>query len=198
MTPIEVSAERRLAAPHPGPIIKREYVDALEIDTASLAAALAMDRERLEGMLAGTISIDVDAAIRFARALQLPAERIMQMQIRADFAAARPHSNYTNVGIVRHRLRLRAVGRRTSRSRAARACRHALRLRVLRRSSRRWGRSDAERNSELGLVGADRSDQAVQHVIGKTPLRSRSPRTVIRSSRSAPRSSTRLSTRALP
>jgi addiction module HigA family antidote len=101
MTPIEVSAERRLAAPHPGPIIKREYVDALEIDLASLAAALAMDRQRLEGMLAGTLSIDVDAAIRFARALQLPAERIMQMQIRADFAASRPHSAYTNVGIVR-------------------------------------------------------------------------------------------------
>jgi addiction module HigA family antidote len=83
MTPIEVNVERRQAAPHPGPIIKRDYLDVLGMSVEALAAALDMDLERLAAMLEGRASIDVDAAIRFGRGLQLPAERIMQMQLRA-------------------------------------------------------------------------------------------------------------------
>jgi addiction module HigA family antidote len=101
MSPIEVSVERRLAAPHPGPIIKRDYVEALGIEIPALATALGMDPARLEAMLAGSLSIDVDAAIRFARGLQLPAERIMQMQVRSDFAVARPQADFGSVGILR-------------------------------------------------------------------------------------------------
>jgi len=101
MSSTEASIERRLVAPHPGPTIKRDYIDVLSLDVATVASQIAMDPARLEAMLAGTISIDVDAAIRLARALQLPAERIMQMQIRADFAAARATSDYVRVGIVR-------------------------------------------------------------------------------------------------
>jgi addiction module HigA family antidote len=98
---IEVSVERRLAAPHPGPIIKRDYVDVLGIELSALAAQLDLDQDRLEAMLAGRTSIDVNAAIRFARSLQLPAERIMQMQIRADFAASRATPDFGRVGILR-------------------------------------------------------------------------------------------------
>jgi addiction module HigA family antidote len=101
MTPIEVNVERRQAAPHPGPIIKRDYLDVLGMSVEALAAALDMDLERLAAMLEGRASIDVDAAIRFGRGLQLPAERIMQMQLRADFAAVRPVATFANVGIVR-------------------------------------------------------------------------------------------------
>jgi len=98
---IEVSVERRLAAPHPGPIIKRDFVDAIGVDVASLARQLDMDESRLAAMLAGTMSIDVDAAIRFARGLQLPPERVMQMQIRADFSTARRDGHFGNVSVVR-------------------------------------------------------------------------------------------------
>jgi hypothetical protein len=48
-----------------------------------------MSPDVLEAMLGGRLSIDVPSAVRMARALQLPAERIMQMQLRYDFAAAR-------------------------------------------------------------------------------------------------------------
>ena len=51
-------------------------------------------------MLAGDLSIDVDAAIRLARGLGLPAERIMQMQIRADFGSARRDGHFGNVSVV--------------------------------------------------------------------------------------------------
>lgn len=86
---IDVAAERRAAAPHPGPIIKRDYLAVLGIDEASLAHQLGIEAERLSAMLAGRRSIDVDAAVRIARALQLPAERIMRMQVQCDFAAVR-------------------------------------------------------------------------------------------------------------
>ena len=101
MSRIEVSVDRRLAGAHPGPIIKRDYVDVLGVELSSLAAQLDMEPDRLEAMLAGRASIDVDAAIRFARSLQLPAERIMQMQIRADFAEARATPDFGRVGILR-------------------------------------------------------------------------------------------------
>jgi hypothetical protein len=52
-------------------------------------------------MLDGRLSIDVDAAIRLGRGLQLPAERIMQMQLRADFASLRPAGGFGKVGVVR-------------------------------------------------------------------------------------------------
>lgn len=97
----EVTVDRRLTAPHPGPTIRRDYVDALGVSVDALAGQIGMPKARLEAMLDGRISIDVDAAIRLARALQLPAERIMQMQMRADFATARALASFTDVGILR-------------------------------------------------------------------------------------------------
>jgi addiction module HigA family antidote len=97
----EVRVDRRLSAPHPGPTIRRDYIDVLGLDVDVLAAQIGLPKDRLEAMLDGRISIDVDAAIRLARSLQLPAERIMQMQTRADFAAARAVSSFNEVTILR-------------------------------------------------------------------------------------------------
>lgn len=103
MSEIEISTDRRAAAPHPGPVIKRDFLDAIGIDVPSLAVTLAMDETRLAGMLAGELSIDVDAAIRLARGLGVPAERLMQMQSRADFSSARRESQFGNVSVARGR-----------------------------------------------------------------------------------------------
>lgn len=84
-----VGIERRFAAPHPGPIIQRDFLDALGFSAPTLAGQLGMDPERLADMLAGRISFDVEAAIRLSRALQISPERIMQMQLRCDFLLAR-------------------------------------------------------------------------------------------------------------
>ncbi|GAC1441691.1 MAG: hypothetical protein NVS4B5_15900 [Vulcanimicrobiaceae bacterium] len=85
-------SERRIEAPHPGPQIHRDYIEALGISIAEMSAHVGIELPVLEAMFAGTRSIDVDAAIRIARALQLPAERIMRMQVRSDFADARGHA----------------------------------------------------------------------------------------------------------
>jgi addiction module HigA family antidote len=81
--------ERRAEAPHPGPTLKRDFLDPLGLDAAAFAAHLGMERASLEAMLAGVAPIDVETAIAIARAFELPAERIVQMQARHDFAAAR-------------------------------------------------------------------------------------------------------------
>src|SRR5208283_5334149 len=81
--------ERRAAAPHPGPIIKRQFLDPIGLTPEALADQIGMPAERLAAMLDGRASVDVDAAVRLARSLQVPGERVMQMQVRFDFAAAR-------------------------------------------------------------------------------------------------------------
>ena len=98
---MEIGIERRAAAPHPGPIIKRDYLDELGYDEAVLADHLELDPERLRAMLEGRASIDADAAVRMSRALQIPAERIMQMQLRCDFAAARRAARLQAIGVLR-------------------------------------------------------------------------------------------------
>jgi addiction module HigA family antidote len=82
-------------------VIKRDFLDPIGVDVSSLAIQIGMDEGRLEAMLAGHTSIDVDAAIRLARGLGLPAERVMQMQIRADFGSARRDGHYGNVSVTR-------------------------------------------------------------------------------------------------
>ncbi len=81
--------ERREAAPHPGPILKRDFLDALGVSPGAFADHVGLDGDRLTAMLDGRESLDVDASIRFSRALGVSAERIMQMQTRFDFAASR-------------------------------------------------------------------------------------------------------------
>lgn len=92
--------ERRGAAPHPGPQLKCEYLDALGVSVEAFAVAIGMDATRLGEMLAGARSLDVDAALRIARALELPAERLMRMQLRADFAFARQNVRDETIGIL--------------------------------------------------------------------------------------------------
>lgn len=81
--------ERRTAAPHPGPEIARDYLAPLGLDARVFAALVGMDGDRLDAMLAGTMSLDVDAAVRFGRALGLGPHHIMRAQMRHDFARSR-------------------------------------------------------------------------------------------------------------
>ena len=92
--------DRRVSAPHPGPRLKRDYFDALGLDVRDFSASIGVDHRRLSEMLAGRESIDVDTAIRVSRALQISADAIMRMQIRADFSVARGTPAYDNIRIM--------------------------------------------------------------------------------------------------
>ncbi len=84
-----MGAERRVPAPHPGPVIREEYLAPLRLTVAAVAARTGIDERFLSEILAGTRSFDVESAVRVARALQLPADKIMQMQVKHDFAVVR-------------------------------------------------------------------------------------------------------------
>ena len=84
-----IDAERRESAPHPGPVLRTDFLDPLGIDAGTFAAHVGVPVARLESILNGEASIDVETAIRCARALGTSAERLMQMQTRYDFAALR-------------------------------------------------------------------------------------------------------------
>jgi addiction module HigA family antidote len=84
-----VASERRSAAPHPGPILKAEFFDPVGLTAAAFASKVGMDPALLQEMLAGRSALDVPTAIRIARTLQVPAEAIMQMQLKYEFALAR-------------------------------------------------------------------------------------------------------------
>jgi addiction module HigA family antidote len=96
----KIGAERRVAAPHPGPIVKRDYLDPLGIETRVLASHVGMESARLESMLAGVTSFDVDTSVRLSRALGLPAERLMQMQTRYDFSLARGVARLNDIDVI--------------------------------------------------------------------------------------------------
>ena len=84
-----IPLQRRRPAPHPGPVIASDFLDPLGLDAAAFAVLAGIDATRLDAMLSGTTSIDVDAAVRFGRCLGLSAERIMLAQARYDFAVSR-------------------------------------------------------------------------------------------------------------
>lgn len=88
-TSAKVASERRSAAPHPGPILKAEFFDPIGLTAESFARTVGTDPNALREMLAGRAPVDVPTAIRIARTLQAPAEQIMQMQLKYDFALAR-------------------------------------------------------------------------------------------------------------
>ncbi len=81
--------DRRVPAPHPGPRIKSDYFDVLEIDVAAFARDYGIDPDALTAMLDGSKSIDFATALKLGRALALPADLIMQLQVRHDFADSR-------------------------------------------------------------------------------------------------------------
>ena len=87
--PTKTGIDRRTSASHPGLLIAREYVGPLGLSVPDLAALVGIDATRLAAMLAGTASLDVDAAVRLGRSIGISVERLMRAQIRYDFAVAR-------------------------------------------------------------------------------------------------------------
>ena len=69
--------------------MKAEFFDPIGLSAAAFAQKVGMNSALLEEMLAGRSPLDVPTAVRIARTLQVPAEQIMQMQLKYDFALAR-------------------------------------------------------------------------------------------------------------
>jgi len=76
----------------------RDYILPLGLDSRSFASHIGAEAAVLDAMLAGRLSIDAEMAVRISRALQLSADRIMQMQLRSDFWKARETPALQRIG----------------------------------------------------------------------------------------------------
>lgn len=85
----KLGLNRRTPAPHPGRLVAREFLDPLGLDPTKFANLIGMDATRLNAMLAGDASLDVDAAVRIGRSIGISVERLMNAQIRYDFGVVR-------------------------------------------------------------------------------------------------------------
>lgn len=75
--------------PHPGHMIVAEYLVPLDLDPGDFARWCGIDAGRFDRLARAEGSFTVAEATRVARALDLNADRIIQMQTRHDLAAAR-------------------------------------------------------------------------------------------------------------
>lgn len=91
---------RRQPAPHPGPPLKRDYLDPLGVEAAILARHIGMKATVLQAMLAGDTAIDVETAIRLGRALQLNPQLIMERQVRHDFLVLRDDQELESIEVL--------------------------------------------------------------------------------------------------
>jgi addiction module HigA family antidote len=87
-------------AAHPGPLIAKEFVEPLGLQPESLAHHVGTDPQRLAAILNGEASFDAETAIRVARAFELPAERIVQMQVKYDLATLKGNADVQSVPLL--------------------------------------------------------------------------------------------------
>ncbi len=91
---------RRQPAAHPGPAITRAYLEPLGLRVDALAQHVGMEPAVLGAMLAGERSLDVEAAIRIGRALQISPQTLMERQTRHDFAVLRDDAELESIKVL--------------------------------------------------------------------------------------------------
>jgi addiction module HigA family antidote len=85
---------------HPGPMIAKDLLEPLGLAPAELARYIGVDATRLTAILGGEASFDAETAARLARAFELPAERIVLMQVKHDLALLRADADVQSVHIL--------------------------------------------------------------------------------------------------
>jgi antitoxin HigA-1 len=73
--------------PHPGEVLRKEYLEPLGITGNKLALALHVTAPRINEILAGRRGITADTALRLAKCLNTSAEYWLTLQMRYDLAA---------------------------------------------------------------------------------------------------------------
>jgi addiction module HigA family antidote len=81
-------------------LILREYLEPLGVSPAEFARHLGIDGDVMGRICRGETPLTVATATRIARALQISADRIINMQIRHDVAAAKTDPTVVGVGVL--------------------------------------------------------------------------------------------------
>jgi addiction module HigA family antidote len=74
---------------HPGPWLRRTYLDHLGMTVTDAAAHLGVSRQNISMLLNGHASLTAMMALRFEKAFGISAETLLRMQAGYDLAQAR-------------------------------------------------------------------------------------------------------------
>ncbi|WEK42987.1 MAG: HigA family addiction module antitoxin [Candidatus Sphingomonas colombiensis] len=82
---------------HPGPWLKRQFVEPYAVNVKALAAHFGVSRQALSNLLHGHAALTADMAIRFEKAFGVKADTLMRMQTAYELAQARAHEGDIHV-----------------------------------------------------------------------------------------------------
>ncbi len=82
---------------HPGPWLRRNYVEPYRLTQAQAAARLGVTRVALSNLLNGKSALSPEMAIRFEKAFGVSARTLLRMQSAHDLAAAEAGSDAIRV-----------------------------------------------------------------------------------------------------
>lgn len=74
---------------HPGPWLRRTYVDHYGLTVTQVSANLGISRQNMSMFLNGHASLSATMAMRFEKAFGISADTLMRMQAAYDIAQAR-------------------------------------------------------------------------------------------------------------
>jgi antitoxin HigA-1 len=79
---------RRLPPLHPGEVLREEFLIPLGLSAGTLAKAMGVPRTRVERIVAETVGITADTALRLGKALGTSAQLWLNLQNRYDVETA--------------------------------------------------------------------------------------------------------------
>lgn len=85
----DVVEEFRLAPVHPGEVLKREYLDPLDLSVYALAQSLAVPRSRMNEIVQGHRAVTAETALRLAHFFGTSADFWLGLQAAYDLEVAR-------------------------------------------------------------------------------------------------------------
>ena len=74
---------------HPGPWLRRTYLDHFGLTVTGVAANLGISRQNMSMLLNGHASLTAPMALRFEKAFGISADTLLRMQAGFDLAQAR-------------------------------------------------------------------------------------------------------------
>ncbi|MBM3503847.1 MAG: HigA family addiction module antidote protein [Alphaproteobacteria bacterium] len=81
--------ERRLPLVHPGRILRREFLEPLDLSVYALAKAIKVPRSRINDIVLGRRAITIDTALRLGRYFGTTPEFWTNLQLRNDLEVAK-------------------------------------------------------------------------------------------------------------
>lgn len=82
---------------HPGPWLRRTYLDHYEMTVTEVAAHLHVSRQNMSMLLNGHASLTATMALRFEKAFGISADTLLRMQAAYDLAQAREREGELDV-----------------------------------------------------------------------------------------------------